>query len=78
MGLLSEEYTNNHWILLNKVFHYDAIMFAKEERFKCTKIHNLIYKLIRDMNGKSTLKKIKSIDSFDSVYLKGIEKKFLK
>lgn len=55
----------------NKVFHYGSLIKVVDPLNEPARIHNMIYKLIRDMNAKTVLKQIKRIDDFDEKYAKG-------
>lgn len=55
----------------NKVFHYGSLITVANALNEPTRIHNMIYKLIRDMNANAVLKQIKRIDDFDEKYAKG-------
>ena len=45
---------------------------------KPEKIHNLIYRLIRDLDAPKLLKELKKIDTFNEKYIKGKELGILK
>lgn len=55
----------------NKVFHYGSLITVTDALNELARIHNMIYKLIRDMNANAVLKQIKEIDDFDEKYAKG-------
>lgn len=55
----------------NKVFHYGSLITVTDALNEPARIHNMIYKLIRDMNANAVLKQIKEIDDFDEKYAKG-------
>ena len=55
----------------NKVFHYGSLITVADALNEPARIHNMIYKLIRDMNANAVLKQIKRIDDFDEKYAKG-------
>lgn len=55
----------------NKVFHYGSLITVTDPQNEPARMHNMIYKLIRDMNANAVLKQIKQIDDFDEKYAKG-------
>lgn len=55
----------------NEVFHYGSLITVTDALNEPARIHNMIYKLIRDMNANAVLKQIKEIDDFDEKYAKG-------
>ena len=61
----------------NKVFHYGSLITVTDALNEPARIHNMIYKLIRDMNANSVLKQIKEIDRFNEEYTKGRRLGFL-
>ena len=62
----------------NKIFHYGSLLVVNEEQNRPEKIHNLIYRLIGDMNAQKLLKELKKIDNFNEKYQKGKKLGFLK
>ncbi|MBO4520260.1 MAG: hypothetical protein J5787_03550 [Alphaproteobacteria bacterium] len=48
-----------------------SLMTVTDALNEPARIHNMIYKLIRDMNANAVLKQIKEIDDFDEKYAKG-------
>lgn len=62
----------------NKIFHYGSLLVVNEEQNRPEKIHNLIYRLIGDMNAQKLLKELKKIDNFNEKYQKGRKLGFLK
>jgi len=58
-------------IYRNKIFHFGSLLAVTEEEYKPEKIHNLIYKIIKDLNAPNLLKQLKSIDNFNEKYRKG-------
>ncbi len=61
----------------NKVYHYGSLLTVTDPLNEPAKIHNMVYKLIRDMNANSVLKQIKEIDRFNEEYTKGRRLGFL-
>lgn len=55
----------------NKVNVFVSLMTVTDALNEPARIHNMIYKLIRDMNANAVLKQIKEIDDFDEKYAKG-------
>lgn len=53
----------------NKIFHYGSLL--ADEKNKPSKIHNLIYRTIKEMNALHLLKQLKQIDNFNEKYQKG-------
>ena len=60
----------------NKIFHYGSVI--ADEYNAPERIHNLIYNIIKEMNAKSLLKQLKSIDNFNEKYKKGKDLNMLK
>lgn len=60
----------------NKIFHYGSLI--ADEYNAPERIHNLIYNIIKEMNAKSLLKQLKSIDNFNEKYKKGRDLNILK
>lgn len=54
----------------NKIFHYGSLLVVAEEN-RPEKVHNLIYRLIGDLNAPKLLKELRKIDSFNEKYRKG-------
>ncbi len=54
----------------NKIFHYGSLIVVAEEN-RPEKIHNLIYRLLGDLNAPKLLKELKKIDTFNEKYQKG-------
>lgn len=61
----------------NKVFHYGSLIKVVDPLNEPARIHNMIYKLIRDMNANTILRQIKEIDRFNEEYIKGRRLGFL-
>jgi hypothetical protein len=53
----------------NKIFHYGSLLADSQNN--PPKLHNMIYKIIKDMNATQLLKQLKKIDIFDEKYQKG-------
>jgi len=53
----------------NKIFHYGSLL--TDEKNKPSKIHNLIYRTIKEMKALHLLKQLKQIDNFNEKYQKG-------
>ena len=64
-------------IYRNKIFHYGSLLVVEQEN-RPEKIHNLIYRLIKDLNAMKLLKELKKIDTFNEKYQKGKKLGFLK
>ena len=62
----------------NKVFHYGSLLVYTDDYDKPQHIHNVVYNLLRIMGAVKLSKIIRSIDSFDDVYLKGKSLNILK
>lgn len=62
----------------NKVFHYGSLLVCTDNYDKPQHIHNVVYNLLRIMGAVKLSKIIRSIDSFDAVYLKGKSLNILK
>ena len=54
----------------NKIFHYGSLLVVAEEN-RPEKVHNLIYRMVGDLNAPKLLKELRKIDSFNEKYLKG-------
>ena len=54
----------------NKIFHYGSLLVVAEEN-RPEKVHNLIYRMVGDLNAPRLLKELRKIDSFNEKYLKG-------
>lgn len=54
----------------NKIFHYGSLIVVAEEN-RPEKVHNLIYRMIGDLNASRLLKELKKIDTFNEKYLRG-------
>lgn len=54
----------------NKIFHYGSLLVVAEEN-RPEKVHNLIYRMVGDLNASKLLKELRKIDSFNEKYLKG-------
>lgn len=54
----------------NKIFHYGSLLVVNLEN-RPEKVHNLIYRLIGDLNAPKLLKELKKIDTFNAIYIKG-------
>ena len=54
----------------NKIFHYGSLLVVAEEN-RPEKVHNLIYRMIGDLNAPKLLKELRKIYSFIEKYLKG-------
>ena len=54
----------------NKIFHYGSLLIVAEEN-RPEKVHNLIYRMVGDLNAPKLLKELRKIDSFNEKYLKG-------
>ncbi len=65
-------------IYRNYVSHYGAILMIEKKLERPEKIHNLIYRLIKDMEGSSILKKLKKIDNFNSIFKLGQKNGFIR
>lgn len=59
------------------MFHYGSLIKVVDPLNEPARIHNMIYKLIRDMNANTLLKQIKEIDRFNEEYIKGRRLGFL-
>ncbi len=60
----------------NKIFHYGSLL--TDSNTPPARMHNLIYKMIREMNAQKLLKQLKTIDRFNEKYQKGKELNYLK
>ena len=60
----------------NKIFHYGSLL--TDSNNPPARMHNLIYKMIREMNAQKLLKQLKTIDRFNEKYQKGKELNYLK
>ena len=60
----------------NKIFHYGSLL--TDSNNQPARMHNLIYKMIREMNAQKLLKQLKTIDRFNEKYQKGKELNYLK
>ena len=60
----------------NKIFHYGSLL--TDSNNLPARMHNLIYKMIREMNAQKLLKQLKTIDRFNEKYQKGKELNYLK
>ncbi len=65
-------------LYLNKVFHYGSLLVYTDNYDKPQHIHNVVYNLLRIMGAVKLSKIIRSIDSFDAVYMKGKKLRILK
>ena len=54
----------------NKIFHYGSLLVVADEN-RPEKVHNLIYRMIGDLNAPKLLKELRKIDTFNEKYLKG-------
>lgn len=61
---------NNKVCFIITIFHYGSLLIVAEEN-RPEKVHNLIYRMVGDLNAPKLLKELRKIDSFNEKYLKG-------
>lgn len=61
----------------NRFSHNGALLICDKRQIPCYKMHNLLFRLLRELSSRAVLRKLKTIDRFNEVFRQGRELGFL-
>ncbi len=61
----------------NRFSHNGSLLLCSKRQMPCHKIHNLIYRMIKEMGANTVLNQIKKIDRFNEVFTDGKKAGFI-